>query len=70
MKEYWKNLNASEKRDLARVTGTTPEYLRQVFIYGRKVSHHLAQRLEKATGVPRYELRPDIYPPEEYKKAG
>lgn len=25
--------------------------------------------LEKITGVPRYELRPDIYPPEEYKKA-
>lgn len=25
--------------------------------------------LEKITGTPRYELRPDIYPPEEYKKA-
>lgn len=25
--------------------------------------------IEKLTKVPRYELRPDIYPPEEYKKA-
>jgi DNA-binding transcriptional regulator YdaS (Cro superfamily) len=25
--------------------------------------------IEKLTGVPRHELRPDIYPPEEYKKA-
>ena len=25
--------------------------------------------LEKLTGVPRYELRPDIYPPKEYKQA-
>jgi len=25
--------------------------------------------LERLTGVPRYELRPDIYPPEEYKQA-
>jgi DNA-binding transcriptional regulator YdaS (Cro superfamily) len=25
--------------------------------------------IEKITGVPRYELRPDIYPPEEYKRA-
>ncbi len=25
--------------------------------------------IEKLTGVPRYELRPDIYPPEEYKHA-
>ena len=25
--------------------------------------------IEKLTGVFRYELRPDIYPPEEYKQA-
>ncbi len=25
--------------------------------------------LEKITGIPRHELRPDIYPPEEYKQA-
>jgi DNA-binding transcriptional regulator YdaS (Cro superfamily) len=25
--------------------------------------------IEKLTGVPRYHLRPDIYPPDEYKKA-
>jgi len=25
--------------------------------------------LEKVTGIPRHELRPDLYPPEEYKKA-
>lgn len=25
--------------------------------------------LEKVSGKPRYELRPDLYPPEDYKKA-
>ena len=25
--------------------------------------------LEKISGVPRYELRPDLYPPGDYKKA-
>jgi len=26
--------------------------------------------VERVTGVPRYELRPDLYPPEEYREAG
>lgn len=26
--------------------------------------------IERVTGVPRHELRPDIYPPNEYKQAG
>lgn len=69
MKEYWKNLSAIEKRELATIAGTTPEYLRQVFLYGRKVGYEMAQKLEKHTGIPRHEIRPDIYPPEEYKQA-
>lgn len=35
----------------------------------RKVPAKYAIQIEKFTGVPRHELRPDIYPPEEYKKA-
>lgn len=34
-----------------------------------KVPAEQVLTIEKLTGVPRYELRPDIYPPEEYKKA-
>jgi DNA-binding transcriptional regulator YdaS (Cro superfamily) len=34
-----------------------------------KVPAEYAIQVEKITGVPRYELRPDIYPPEEYKQA-
>lgn len=34
-----------------------------------KVPTDRVLNVEKLTGVPRTELRPDIYPPEEYKKA-
>ncbi len=27
-------------------------------------------KVERATGVPRWELRPDLYPPEEYAPGG
>jgi DNA-binding transcriptional regulator YdaS (Cro superfamily) len=69
MKHYWKKLSNKEKLDLAIAANTTKEYLRQVFLYKKKVGAVMALTLEKLTGVPRYELRPDIYPPEEYKKA-
>jgi DNA-binding transcriptional regulator YdaS (Cro superfamily) len=69
MKNYWKKLSNKEKLDLAIAANTTKEYLRQVFLYKKKVGAVMALTLEKLTGVPRYELRPDIYPPEEYKKA-
>lgn len=31
-----------------------------------RVPPHMALKIEIVTGVPRHELRPDIYPPEEY----
>jgi len=47
---------------------------KQAHIWGwinrdKKVPAEQVIPIEKITGVPRYELRPDIYPPEEYKKA-
>jgi len=69
MKIYWKKLSFIEKQKLAENIGTTPNYLRQVFLYGRKPGHEITKKIEKFTNIPRYELRPDIYPPEEYKKA-
>lgn len=68
MKNYWKKLSNQEKVDLAQKAKTTKEYLRQVFLYKKKVGAVMALNIEKLTGIPRYELRPDIYPPEEYKK--
>ena len=34
---------------------------------GRVPVEHVI-KIEKATGVPRWRLRPDVYPPEEYGK--
>jgi hypothetical protein len=36
----------------------------------RRVPAHMVLTLERISGVPRYELRPDLYPPEEYREAG
>jgi DNA-binding transcriptional regulator YdaS (Cro superfamily) len=69
MQNYWKKLNAKEKSALANSADTTKAYLRQVFLYKKKVGAVMALKLEKLTNIPRHEFRPDIYPPEEYKKA-
>lgn len=70
MKSFWKGLAKSEKEEYAKKVGTSAEYLRQVFMYGKPVGHEMAQKIEVHIGIPRHELRPDIYPPEEYKRAG
>ncbi|WP_105215802.1 transcriptional regulator [Pseudoalteromonas sp. T1lg22] len=33
----------------------------------KKVPADMVLKIELATGVPRHELRPDIYPPDEYE---
>lgn len=33
----------------------------------KKVPANMVLKIEAVTGVPRHELRPDIYPPEEYQ---
>jgi len=41
-------------------------------VYGwfkKKVPAERVIELERISGIPRHELRPDIYPPEEYKQA-
>jgi DNA-binding transcriptional regulator YdaS (Cro superfamily) len=46
---------------------------RSNIVYWVRVGRIPAERvlpIERVTGVPRYELRPDLYPPEEYREAG
>lgn len=69
MKKYWKNLTATEKKQLSNSVGTTTAYLRQVFLYNKKPGYQMVKKIESETGIPRHEIRPDIYPPEDYKKA-
>lgn len=49
-KTYWKELNASQKAALADAVGTSVNYLRQVFIYGRRTGAHRARLLSAETG--------------------
>lgn len=65
IKKYWKSLNAKGKSDLAERLGTSPGYLRQVFLYGKPIGAKLARDLELATNgdVTAVELRPDLFGP-------
>ncbi|WP_422460280.1 MULTISPECIES: transcriptional regulator [unclassified Endozoicomonas] len=60
---YYKQLNAEQKRALAKNVGTSLAYLRHL-AHGRKMaSHKLVKKIVTATDgkVTRQELRPDIY---------
>ncbi len=65
MKKYWKSLKAKGKADLAERLDTTPEYLRQVFLYGKQVGARLARNIERETEgeVTSVDLRPDLFGP-------
>ena len=54
--------------DLAAAIGVSPQAVRK-WEKEDKVPAERVLLIESITGVPRYELRPDIYPPEEYKQA-
>lgn len=49
-KMYWKGLTAAEKRALAIAIGTSVDYLRQVFVHGKKTGADRARRLFVETG--------------------
>jgi DNA-binding transcriptional regulator YdaS (Cro superfamily) len=53
---------------LARILGCTPQAVQRMCASGR-VSAERVLQIEKATGVKRYELRPDLYPVPRKKKA-
>lgn len=54
--------------DLAAAIGVSPQAVRKWKKEG-KVPAERVLLIESITGVPRHELRPDIYPPEEYRNA-
>ncbi|MET4696118.1 transcriptional regulator [Endozoicomonas lisbonensis] len=68
--EHYLTLDSGQKKALAREIGSEVSYLRHL-AYGRKQpSHSLAKKIETATNkqVTRSDLRPDIYPPEEFQE--
>ncbi|MBX9754786.1 MAG: helix-turn-helix domain-containing protein [Pseudomonadaceae bacterium] len=53
---------------LARALGCTPQAVQRMCASGR-VSAERVLAIEKLTKVPRYELRPDLYPVPKKRKA-
>lgn len=60
---------AGGQTNLARLINKTQAHISVWVNRDKRVAAEYAIKIEKFTGVPRYELRPDIYPPEEYKQA-
>lgn len=54
---------------LAKALNVTQAHIWNWLNRDSQVTAEYVLPIERLTGVPRYELRPDIYPPEEYKKA-
>lgn len=52
---------AGSQSALARVLGCTPQNVQKWCASGRIPAERVL-RVEQATGVPRHELRPDLYP--------
>lgn len=59
---------AGNQSSLARAVNVSPQAVQQWVESGR-VSYKKVLEVEKVTGVHRSELRPDLYPTEEPKKA-
>lgn len=54
---------AGSQSELARLVGVTPQAVQQ-WEAANRVSVRKALDVEKATGISRHDLRPDIYPKE------
>lgn len=52
---------AGSQSALARLIGVTPQRVQQMVDFG-KASHNRVIAIERATGITRTELRPDLYP--------
>jgi len=61
LKDYYNSLSGERRRQVSEAAGTTVDYLYQVCRGQRRCSPELAKRLEKATGIPKYRWRPDIW---------
>lgn len=52
---------AGSQTALARLLGCTPQAVQRMCASGRVPAERVL-KIEEATGVPRHELRPDLYP--------
>ena len=52
--------------ELAKKLGKKQGHVSIWLTRDKKVPAVMALKIEQVTGVPRHELRPDLYPPEEY----
>lgn len=53
--------------ELGRRIGKTQAHISLWLNRDKRVPADLVLKIEQVTGVPRHELRPDLYPPEEYQ---
>lgn len=56
---------AGSQQRLAEAIGVTQGFISQMLSGAKRVPASLCLPIERATGVSRHELRPDIYPIEE-----
>jgi DNA-binding transcriptional regulator YdaS (Cro superfamily) len=56
---------AGNKRRLALLCGVVPQSVEDWQEREQIPARHIL-KIEKATGVPRHKLRPDLYPPADY----
>lgn len=56
---------AGSQAALAAQIGCSQQHVSRMLQSGRVTAEYVL-RIEAATGVPRWELRPDLYPPHEY----
>ena len=61
LRAYWRGLTAAEKKALAADTRTSVNYLRQVFLYGRRAGAVMAADLGKRTCLGAVSFRPDVF---------
>lgn len=62
LRDWIRATRPSDRQRICAEIGTTPDYLWQIAGGHSKPSARLTLLLERATGVSRHDLRPDIYP--------
>lgn len=58
---YWRRLSPEKKRQLAKNSGTTNEYLQQIACGYSKPSIKLTKLICAESGLKRFKMRPDIW---------
>lgn len=58
---------AGNQTELAKMCNKKQGHISSWVRIQKKVPSNLTLLIEEKTGIPRHQLRPDIYPPEEYE---